>query len=244
MFVSAGGLRKYPFSPLFVRPSGGYGPKMTEAGTALRAHPLRVVLVDDHAMIRQGLRSLLETAADVEVSGEAGGLADALDVIQRSHPDVVLLDLRLGEEDGLELARTCREKVSDVHILVLSAYGNSQQLHDAFAAGADGYLLKGATATDLVDGLRRTARGETVIDPSLIPMLLETMQPGGSEVLTAREIELLGMVADGQTPQAVATHLGISLRTVQKHLENMHRKLGVASRAELVQQAFRRGLLR
>lgn len=157
---------------------------------------------------------------------------------------MVLLDLRLGEEDGLELARTCREMVSDVRILMLSAYGNSQQLHDAFAAGADGYLMKGATATELVDGLRRTVCGETVIDPSLIPMLLESMQSGGgSEVLTAREIELLGMMADGQTPQGAAKCLGISLRTVQKHLENMHRKLGVASRAELIQQAFRRGLL-
>lgn len=217
---------------------------MTEAVTVLRSHPLRVVLVDDHALIRQGLRSLLDAAAGVEVSGEAGGLADALDVIQRSHPDVVLLDLRLGEEDGLELARTCRDEVSDVRILMLSAYGNSQQLHDAFAAGADGYLMKGATATELVDGLRRTARGETVIDPSLIPMLMESMQSGGgSEVLTVRESELLGMVADGQTPKLAAKRLGISLRTVQKHLENMHRKLGVASRAELVQQAFRRGLL-
>lgn len=217
---------------------------MMKAATALRARALRVVLVDDHALIRQGLRSLLDAAVGVEVSGEAGGLADALDVIQRSHPDVVLLDLRLGEEDGLELARTCRETVSDVRILMLSAYGNSQQLHDAFAAGADGYLMKGATATELVDGLHRTARGETVIDPSLIPMLLESMQAGGgSELLTVRESELLGMMADGQTPQGAAKTLGISLRTVQKHLENMHRKLGVASRAELVQQAFRRGLL-
>jgi len=217
---------------------------MIEAITALRSHPLRVVLVDDHALIRQGLRSLLDTAVGVEVSGEAGGLADALDVIQRSHPDVVLLDLRLGEEDGLELARVCRDEVSDVRILMLSAYGNSQQLHDAFAAGADGYLMKGATATELVDGLRRTARGETVIDPALIPMLMESMQSGGgSEVLTVRESELLGMVADGQTPKIAAKRLGISLRTVQKHLENMHRKLGVSSRAEMIQQAFRRGLL-
>ena len=217
---------------------------MIRAATTVRSRSLRVVLVDDHALIRQGLRSLLDAAAGVEVSGEAGGLADALDVIQRSHPDVVLLDLRLGEEDGLELARTCRETVADVRILMLSAYGNSQQLHDAFAAGADGYLMKGATATELVDGLQRTARGETVIDPSLIPMLVESMQSGGgSELLTVRESELLGMIADGQTPQGAAKTLGISLRTVQKHLENMYRKLGVASRAELVQQAFRRGLL-
>lgn len=217
---------------------------MTEAVTALRPPPVRVVLVDDHTVVRQALRSLLDATIDVEVSGEAGALGEALDVVQRSHPDVLLLDLRLGEEDGLELARTCREKMSDVRILMLSAHGSSQQLHDAFAAGADGYLLKGATAAQLVDGLRRTARGETVVDPSFVPALLESMQAGpGLGPLTAREIELLAMVADGLTPQVAANRLGITVRTVQKHLENMHRKLGVTSRAELVQQAFRRGLL-
>jgi DNA-binding NarL/FixJ family response regulator len=179
------------------------------------------------------------------VSGVAGSPAEALEVVRWAVPDVVMLDLRLGEEDGLEVAQACRAMLPAVKILVVSAHGSSQQLRSALAAGADGYLLKGVTAPELVDGLRRIARGETVIDPSFVPTLLEGMHGAGvDELLTLREMELLALVADGLTAQAAARKLAISVRTVQKHLENMHRKLGVTSRVELVQQAFRRGLLR
>lgn len=220
---------------------------MSEPMATLRSRPLRVVLVDDHALVRHGLRSLLEATGVIEVSGEAGSPAEALEVVRMAVPDVVMLDLRLGEEDGLEVAQACRAMLPAVKILVVSAHGSSQQLRSALAAGADGYLLKGVTAPELVDGLRRIARGETVIDPSFVPTLLEGMHgvgAGADELLTLREMELLALVADGLTAQAAARKLAISVRTVQKHLENMHRKLGVTSRVELVQQAFRRGLLR
>lgn len=214
---------------------------------AVRQPPsLRVVLVDDHVLVRQGLRSLLESTGQVAVVGEAGDAQEAMRVVVGTHPDVVLLDLRLGQEDGLDVAHECREQAPDVRVLVVSASGGSPQLRAALGAGADGYLLKGVTAGQLVDGLRKVAGGETVIDPAFVPALLDDIADGGLETasLTVREMEVLSLVADGHTAPAVARRLGISQRTVHKHLENVHRKLGVSSRAELVQTAFRRGLLR
>lgn len=210
------------------------------------APPLRVVLVDDHVLVRHGMRSLLESTGRVRVVGEAGNARDALRVLTQERPDVVLLDLRLGAEDGIEVARAARAALPDVKLLVVSAHGSSVQLRAALAAGADGYLLKGVTAPELVDGLRKVAAGETVIDPAFVPTLLEDMADGQSreELLSVRETEVVALVADGLTTQAVARRLDISNRTVHKHLENAYRKLGVSSRAELVQQAFRRGVLR
>ena len=208
--------------------------------------PLRVVLVDDHALVRHGMRSLLEATGLVRVVGEAGNARDALRVMMRETPDVVLLDLRLGAEDGLEVARAAREALPDVKLRVVSAHGSSAQLRAALAAGADGYLLKGITAPELVDGLRKVAAGETVIDPAFVPALLEDIADGKDRdaLLSVRETEVVALIADGLTAQAVAHRLEVSRRTVHKHVENAYRKLGVSSRAELVQQAFRRGLLR
>lgn len=219
---------------------------MNQAITENKPQGLRVVLVDDHVLVRQGLRSLLESTGRVAVVGEAGSAREAVEVVVRTRPDVVLLDLRLGQEDGLEVAEVCRERAPEVRILVVSADGSSPQLRAALAAGADGYLLKGVTAPELVDGLRKAARGETVIDPSFVPALLADIADGAVEgrSLTVREMEVLSLVADGHTAQTVARRLEITQRTVQKHLENMYRKLEVSSRAELVQTAFRRGLLR
>lgn len=206
--------------------------------------PLRVVVVDDHALVRQGLRGLLESAG-FSIVGEAGTAAEALEVVTEARPDVMLLDLRLGEDDGLATARACKESVSGCKVLVLSAQGDGEQLRAALAAGADGYLLKGVTATELVEGLRRIIAGETVIDRAFMPTLVAGFaERGEEEPLSVREHEVLALATEGLTAKAIARRLGISVRTVQKHFENMHRKLGVASRAELISEAFRRSLLR
>lgn len=229
----------------------GSGERMTRSPRPLRralptaSIPVRVLLVDDHVLVRQGLRSVLEGAGRVEVVGEAGSPGEALRLIESDEPDVVLLDLRLGDEDGIEVARHCRAQGTDVKILVVSAHGSSVELRAAMAAGAHGYLLKGVTAAQLVDGLRKVAAGETVIDVAFVPVLIGDVVTGQeTRPVTVREVEVLTLLADGWSSSRVARELGISPRTVQKHVEHLYQKLGASSRAELVQLAFRKGLLR
>ena len=217
---------------------------MTVNNASALVPSVRVVLVDDHALVRHGLRALLESVDRVRVVGEAGGAVEALRVVRAQRPDVVLLDVRLGLEDGVELAQQIREAVPDAKILVVSAHGGMAQLRAALLAGADGYLLKGITAPQLVDGVRRVSQGEKVIDPSFVPTMVDEVVERRDSPLSARETEVVTLVAEGLTTQAVASRLRISHRTVHKHLENAYRKLGVSSRAELVTQAFRRGVLR
>lgn len=203
--------------------------------------------MDDHHVVRQGLRALLESSGTIEVVGDAANGHGALAVTRATHPEVVVVDLRLGDDDGLTVIRQVRETSPSSRVLVLSAYGGSERLRAAVAAGADSYLLKGVGARELVQGIRRTAAGQQVIDPHFVPELVQRLtedDESGANELSGREIEILRLLADGMTGRAVAHRLGLSVRTVQKHVQNMHRKLGVTSRAELVREAFRHGLLR
>jgi DNA-binding NarL/FixJ family response regulator len=205
-----------------------------------------VVIVDDHALVREGLRSVLTQFDDIEVVGQAGTVAEGVDVITATAPDLVLLDLRLGEEEGIDVARRLREEGSTVTILVLSVHDTSRHLRDALAAGADGYLLKSVAAADLAAGIRSAVAGETVIGHEFVPKLLEDAQRGvpmGQPDVTPREREVLELVADGRGNREVAEALGISARTAQKHMENLFKKFEVHDRTELVAHAFRRGLL-
>lgn len=207
---------------------------------------VNVVIVDDHAMVREGLQSLLSRYDDIQVVGEAGGVDDAMVVIGESDPNLVLLDLRLGEEEGMEVARRLRTEGSKVTILMLSVHDSSRHLHDALAAGADGYLLKSVASQDLADGIRAAVTGETVIGKEFVPKLLEDATRGvsvGQPGVTAREQEILELVAEGLGNRQIAEQLDISARTAQKHLENLFKKFGVHDRTKLVAHAFRRGLL-
>jgi DNA-binding NarL/FixJ family response regulator len=208
--------------------------------------PIGVVIVDDHALVREGLRSLLAQHDGLAVVGEAGTVAQAVDVVLDTACDLVLLDLRLGDEEGVEVARRLRAEGSDVTILMLSVHDTSRHLREALAAGADGYLLKSVAAGDLVAGIRNAVRGETVIGQEFVPKLLEDAQRGvpmGQPDITKREQEVLELVADGLGNREIAEQLGISARTAQKHLENLFKKFNVHDRTELVAHAFRRGLL-
>ncbi|CAN5512698.1 response regulator transcription factor [soil metagenome] len=205
-----------------------------------------VVIVDDHSLVREGLRSLLSQFDDIEVLGDAGDVASAVEVVDRLSPDLVLLDLRLGEEEGVDVARRLREQGSTVTILMLSVHDTSRHLRDALSAGADGYLLKSVAGADLAAGIRAAVAGETVIGQEFVPKLLEDAQRGvpmGQPDITAREQEVLELVADGNGNREIAEKLGISARTAQKHLENLFKKFNVHDRTELVAHAFRRGLL-
>jgi DNA-binding NarL/FixJ family response regulator len=208
--------------------------------------PITVVIVDDHELVRQGLRSILEQHEDIRVVAEAASGSEAVACIARTRPQVVLLDLRLGDGDGVEVARRLREQGSDTRILVLSIHDTSRHLREALAAGADGYLLKSVSGDVLADGIRSTVQGETVIGQEFVPKLLQDAvrgaQPAAPE-LTPRELEVMALVADGMANREVAEALGISARTAQKHLENLFKKMQVSDRTEMVTRAFRMGLL-
>lgn len=207
---------------------------------------ITVVIVDDHDLVREGLRSVLSQFEDIQVVGEAGTVQDALRVVGETQPHLLLLDLRLGGEDGAEVARSLRAGGSTVRILMLSVHDTSRHLREALAAGADGYLLKSVTGSVLADGIRSAVAGQTVIGQEFVPKLLEDASRGmpmGKAELTPREEEVLELVADGLANREIAERLGISTRTAQKHLENLFKKLGVHDRTELVTHAFRRGLL-
>lgn len=210
------------------------------------SEPIGVVIVDDHSLVREGLQSLLSQFPDIRVTGEAGTIAEAVEVIGDVEPDLVLLDLRLGEEEGVEVARQLRASGSDVTILMLSVHDTSRHLREALAAGADGYLLKSVAGADLAAGIRNAVAGETVIGQEFVPKLLEDAQRGvpmGQPDVTKREQEVLELVAEGMANREIAEKLGISARTAQKHLENLFKKFSVHDRTELVAHAFRRGLL-
>lgn len=206
------------------------------------AEQTSVVIVDDHDLVREGLRTVLAQHPDILVVGEAGTVEDAVEVVHSVEPDLVLLDLRLAEEDGTDVARRLRAEQSPVKVLVLSVHDSSRDLREALAAGADGYLLKSVTGQDLADGIRKAVAGETVIGHEFVPKLLQdAAEP--EEDLTPRERQVLRAVAEGLSNRDTAARLGISERTVQKHAENIFRKLGVRDRVGAVSAAFRRGLL-
>ncbi len=205
-----------------------------------------VVIVDDHSLVREGLRSLLTQFEDIDVVGEAGTVDEAVTTVTDVMPDLVLLDLRLGDEEGVDVARRLRAAGSTVTILMLSVHDSSRHLREALSAGADGYLLKSVAGADLAAGIRSAVAGQTVIGHEFVPKLLEDAQRGvpmGQPDVTKREQEVLELVASGKGNREIAESLEISARTAQKHLENLFKKFDVHDRTELVAHAFRRGLL-
>ncbi len=210
------------------------------------AAEITVVIVDDHDLVREGLRSILGHHEDLRVVGVAAAPEEAADVVADAGPDLVLLDLRLGDHDGIEVARRLRAEAYEGKILVLSVHDTSRDLRSALAAGADGYLLKSVSGVALAEGIRRVVAGETVIGQEFVPKLLEDATRGehsGHLEVTAREQQVLELVAAGHTNRAIAEELDISTRTAQKHVENLFKKCGVHDRTELVTHAFRQGLI-
>ncbi len=208
--------------------------------------PIRVVLVDDHDLVREGLRSVLANHDDIDIVGEAATVDEAVSKVLADHPDLVLLDLRLGDADGIEVARQVRQGGYDGKILVLSIHDTSRHLRDALAAGADGYLLKSVSGNALAQGIRGAVAGDTVIGQEFVPKLLEDAARGVNvqrSEITAREFEVLELVAAGLANREIAERLDISTRTAQKHVENLFKKFNVHDRTELVAHAFRRGLI-
>nr|WP_221377838.1 response regulator transcription factor [Actinoplanes polyasparticus] len=207
---------------------------------------LRLVVVDDHPVVRDGLRGMLGTQPDFAIVGEAATGSEALTVVEAARPDVVLTDLRLPEPSGGALIRLLLERVPTARVLVLTTHDTDSDVLPAVEAGAIGYLLKDAPREELFRAVRAAAKGETVLSPSVAAVLLARVRPGRpapTTRLSAREREILALVAEGRTNRETAAALFISEATVKTHLLHIYAKLEVPDRASAVSAAHRRGLL-
>lgn len=203
---------------------------------------IRVVLVDDHAVIRAGLAQLIATAEDIEVVGQAGDGAEAVEQARALTPDVVLMDLQMPGVDGVSATREIVSAGLGADVLVLTSYSDNERILDALDAGAVGYLLKDADPDDVLSGVRAVARGESPIHPKAARALLGARSAGGRPQLTAREVEVLQLVRDGLANKQIARQLEISERTVKAHLTSAFSRIGVSDRTQAALWAQRNGL--
>jgi DNA-binding NarL/FixJ family response regulator len=194
---------------------------------------IRVLIADDHAVIRNGLEQLLSTADDIELIGSVADGAAAVTLALSSAPDVVLMDLSMPNVDGIEATRQIAARLPDTHVVVLTSFSDNRRILDALHAGAAGYLLKHASATELLNGVRAAARGEAPLDPKAARVMLDAQRENLAQpVLTAREREVLRLVATGAANKHIARALGITERTVKSHLTNIFATIGVTSRTQ------------
>jgi len=208
--------------------------------------PIRVVLVDDHPIVREGIRGLLDSAVDIQVTGEASSGEEALGLLEKSSPDVLLLDMELPDIQGTEVAQRMGQLHPDVKLLVLSAHDDTVYVKELLELGASGYLMKEEAPDMIVEAVRGVARGEQGwVSRRIAARMASWMQPGGTDEvkLTRREEEVLRLVVEGLTNQAIASRLEISEKTVEKYLSSIFTKLNVASRVEAAVHAVRDGLV-
>jgi DNA-binding NarL/FixJ family response regulator len=211
--------------------------------------PIRVLVADDHMIVRTGIRHVLESEPGFEVVGEAGNGAEALSLAAELLPDVVVLDISMPDGSGLELAARLRE-TGNSRVLILSMHNNTEYVLESIRAGAHGYLLKDTAATELRTAIRAVCEGESYFSPPVASRLSAAVRgerehgPAGLEQLTAREREVLLGIAQGRTNKEIATELHISHRTVETHRESLMRKLQIRTVAELTRFALGTGILR
>ena len=211
---------------------------------------IRVVVVDDHAVVRSGLLAFLEGENDLEVVGVAEGGAEALDLLARLdsegvRPDVVLMDLQMRPVDGIESTRMVRARYDDVEVVALTSFGEPDRVQRALEAGASGYLLKDADADEVAAAIRAAHRGELQLDPAVARRLMSTLQEprAFSGELTARELDVVTLIGEGKANKEIALQLGIGERTARTHVSNILRKLGLTSRTQLALWAVREQLV-
>jgi DNA-binding NarL/FixJ family response regulator len=214
--------------------------------------PIRVLVVDDHAVVRRGLTTFLESEPDLEVVGAAEGGVEALDLLgglasEGRRPDVVVMDLQMQPLDGIESTRRIRERHGDVEVVVLTSYADDELVRAALEAGASGYLLKDADADEVAAAVRAAHRGEMQLDAGVARRLLSSLgvasHRDATADLTARELEVLRLVGAGKANKEIAARLDISERTARTHVSNILGKLGLASRTQAALWAVREGLV-
>ncbi len=205
---------------------------------------IRVVVADDHALVRRGLEQLLDIDADVEVVGTAADGAEAVEVALAKSPDVVLMDLQMPVLDGVEATRRIVAADDTVQVVVLTSFSDTERIVAALDAGAVGYLLKDTEPEELLNGVRAAARGESPLNPKAARQLLtaRTRKPAPAVELTPRESEVLGLVRQGLANKQIARRLGISERTVKAHLTSTFQRVGVVDRTQAALWAERNGI--
>lgn len=219
---------------------------VTLAAVGQRMKKIRVVLVDDHGIVRAGLRSLLESESDLEVVGEASSGREAVDIACAMEPDIVLMDIGIPGMNGIEATSEIRKRVPGVRVLALTMRESEEYFFAMVNAGASGYVLKEADPQQLVSALRATYHGGSCISPALAKVVLKEHMPPrelANHSLTTREAEVLRLLAQGFTNREIAEALCLSIKTVEKHRASMMNKLGLQSRAELVSYALNKGLI-
>jgi two-component system response regulator NreC len=211
---------------------------------------IRLLLVDDHEIVRAGLRMLFTAEADMEIVGEAGSAEEALRAVRDLNPDVVIMDVAMPGMSGIEATRRIKQVAPDVAVLALTMYEDEQYFFEMLDAGASGYIPKRAAPDDLVSAIRVVSQGNVFLYPTLAKLLVkdfvarsESETEGKVDILTDREREVLTYIAEGYTNREIANALVISHKTVDRHRENIMRKLNLHSRVELVKYAIDKGLI-
>jgi DNA-binding NarL/FixJ family response regulator len=211
-----------------------------------------VLVVDDHEVVRHGLRAFLGSEPDIDVVGEAGGGAQALELLasmaaQGRRPDVVVMDLQMAPMDGIESTRRMRDLYNDIEVVALSSFAEEERVHAALQAGASGYVLKDSDADDVAGAVRAAHRGELQIDPGVARRLMSSLHEARADdaisELTSRELEVLRLVAAGEPNKRIAAELAISERTARTHVSRILRKLRLSSRTQAALWAVREGLV-
>jgi NarL family two-component system response regulator LiaR len=212
-----------------------------------QAH-IRVLVVEDHRIVREGIRSLMEDIDDIQIIGEASNGQEGVDLANRLNPDVVLMDLMMPLMDGLEATRQITSEHPDIQVLVLTSFIADDKVFPAIKAGARGYLLKDTGSKELIEAIRKTYRGEPSLAPEIAQKVLtEIRQPVPGEQptpdpLTERELQVLKLVAQGKSNNQIASELSISLHTVRTHVNHILRKLHLANRVQATLYALRQGV--
>jgi NarL family two-component system response regulator LiaR len=212
---------------------------------------IKVIIADDHALFREGTRSLIAQEKDMEVVGEASDGEESIRLVTELRPQVVLMDIAMPKVNGIEATRSIKADSPATAVLILTAYDNDQYIAALLEAGAAGYLLKNVSGSDLVNAIRAVYAGEAVLHPAIAKKVFsrlgatrrEAEEPAQLAELSEREIEILRLAAKGMSNQNIAARLYLSRRTVQAHLANIFRKMDVGSRTEAVLQALRKGWL-
>ena len=211
------------------------------------AEPIRLLIVDDHAVVREGLRAFLELQDGIEVAGEAADGDEAIEVAVALQPDVILMDLVMPRLDGVTAMRTLRERLPKARVIVLTSFLDDEKLMPALRAGAAGYLLKNAQPQEVARAVRTAHAGETVLDPLVAARLVETLAADGGkeplDLLTPRERQVLVLIGRGFPNKLIARELAVSEKTVKTHVGHVFAKLGVRDRTQAAVVAVRAGLV-
>ncbi len=211
--------------------------------------PIKILIADDHPVVREGLSAMLRKEQDIQVVGEAENGAEAIDKARELRPDIILMDLRMPEVDGVEAMRQISALNPDIKFIVLTTYDNDEYIFKGIEAGARAYLLKDAPREDLFKAIRAVQKGESLIEPAIAGKVLDrfaelSRQAQGVEALSERELEVLKLVAKGAANKEIAAELTITESTVKTHIQTIFQKLGVSDRTEAVTEAIKKGIIR